>query len=513
MTAGAGLSGGGAGGDVQLSVDTTAIQARIANPCPAGQAITSVAANGAPTCVPVGTGDITQVTAGNGLNGGGAEGAVTLSVDTSAIQARLANACPAGQAIASVSAAGAVGCVAVGTGDITRVSVGPGLTGGGQSGDVTIGFDPTALQARVADPCPAGQAIVSIDQNGGRTCGPLGTGDITQVTAGNGLIGGGASGAVALAVDATAFQARLRSVCPANEAMTGVDQAGNVACQPVGDIQGVTAGFGLTGGAGSGTATLNVDTNTVQARVVGSCPNAGEFMTAIGNNGQATCANVYGTTEAVTHYGAAGRLGATALFQPDGGDNGVFLEGRSGGEGGGFFANGDVAAIWSPGDGGARVAGVDNGAVLLAIYDEDNFGGADVPAMFSFSNFGSRAFAAHNGAYLSGGRVWTNTSDVALKDDFATVDADAVLEGIGALPITEWSYDNEKDGGVRHLGPMAQDFYDAFGLGYDEKSIPTVDADGVALAGIQALRDRNLKLQARVEELEARLAAIEARLR
>jgi hypothetical protein len=40
---------------------------------------------------------------------------------------------------------------------------------------------------------------------------------------------------------------------------------------------------------------------------------------------------------------------------------------------------------------------------------------------------------------------------------------------------------------VRHLGPTAQDFYEVFGLGDDDKYISTVDADGVALAAIQAL--------------------------
>ncbi len=38
-----------------------------------------------------------------------------------------------------------------------------------------------------------------------------------------------------------------------------------------------------------------------------------------------------------------------------------------------------------------------------------------------------------------------------------------------------------------HLGPMAQDFYDSFGLGSDNKGIATVDADGVALAAFRGL--------------------------
>ena len=43
------------------------------------------------------------------------------------------------------------------------------------------------------------------------------------------------------------------------------------------------------------------------------------------------------------------------------------------------------------------------------------------------------------------------------------------------------------DGAVRHIGPVAQDFRAAFDLGADDKTIATVDADGVALAAIQGL--------------------------
>ncbi len=64
------------------------------------------------------------------------------------------------------------------------------------------------------------------------------------------------------------------------------------------------------------------------------------------------------------------------------------------------------------------------------------------------------------------------------------------FRGSTRLPISKWSYKVE-DGSVRHIGPMAQDFAAAFGLGSDDRSIGTVDADGVALAAMQALlRDR-----------------------
>jgi hypothetical protein len=63
---------------------------------------------------------------------------------------------------------------------------------------------------------------------------------------------------------------------------------------------------------------------------------------------------------------------------------------------------------------------------------------------------------------------------------------------------------------------MAQDFYAAFGLGESETYISTVDADGVALAAIQALYQRsqaleaeNVALRQQISDLEARVAGLE----
>jgi chromosome segregation ATPase len=56
------------------------------------------------------------------------------------------------------------------------------------------------------------------------------------------------------------------------------------------------------------------------------------------------------------------------------------------------------------------------------------------------------------------------------------------------------------------MGPMAEDFAETFGLGDDDESIATIDADGVALAAIQGLaieHDEMLaEYQERIDELE-----------
>lgn len=97
-------------------------------------------------------------------------------------------------------------------------------------------------------------------------------------------------------------------------------------------------------------------------------------------------------------------------------------------------------------------------------------------------------------------------SDRNLKHNFSPVDEDAILRTVAELPIQEWSYTFESPE-IRHMGPMAQDFRAAFELGYDDKRIPTVDADGVTFASIQALYRRVVQLEARQQQMQTELSA------
>jgi hypothetical protein len=107
-----------------------------------------------------------------------------------------------------------------------------------------------------------------------------------------------------------------------------------------------------------------------------------------------------------------------------------------------------------------------------------------------------------------GGGSWSNLSDRNAKENFTAADGRQILERVAVLPISLWNYKSQAPS-VRHIGPVAQDFAAAFGVGEDEKHITTVDESGVALAAIQGL---NTKLEDRLQEKDAAIEALKKRL-
>jgi hypothetical protein len=115
------------------------------------------------------------------------------------------------------------------------------------------------------------------------------------------------------------------------------------------------------------------------------------------------------------------------------------------------------------------------------------------------------------GAYLTTGGTWTNSSDRNKKENFLDVDGEELLRRLAAIPITTWNYKTEAKA-MRHLGPMAQDFFAAFHLGDSDKAISTVDEGGVALAAAKALEARTATQQQRIDALQRENAELRERL-
>lgn len=106
----------------------------------------------------------------------------------------------------------------------------------------------------------------------------------------------------------------------------------------------------------------------------------------------------------------------------------------------------------------------------------------------------------------------TPGSSRTIKQGFEAVDTQSILNRVVSMPITSWTY--KRDANVRHIGPMAEDFFANFQVGADDKGISVTDSAGVAFAAIQGLyqdvQQKNAALEARNAELEARLAKLEA---
>ena len=93
------------------------------------------------------------------------------------------------------------------------------------------------------------------------------------------------------------------------------------------------------------------------------------------------------------------------------------------------------------------------------------------------------------------------TSDRNAKENFTPLDPEGVLAKVASLRVTEWNYKVDSTD-QKHIGPMAQDFHNAFGLnGNDDQHISMVDEGGVALAAIQGLNEK-LEKQSRAKDAE-----------
>jgi hypothetical protein len=105
----------------------------------------------------------------------------------------------------------------------------------------------------------------------------------------------------------------------------------------------------------------------------------------------------------------------------------------------------------------------------------------------------------------------TQGSSRAIKRGFETVGAEEVLDKVSRLELTRWQYRADASG-ARHIGPMAEDFHDAFGLGKDDKHIAPGDIAGIAVLSVQALRQKVVDQQAEIERLRSQGHEMSSRL-
>jgi hypothetical protein len=163
---------------------------------------------------------------------------------------------------------------------------------------------------------------------------------------------------------------------------------------------------------------------------------------------------------------------------------------------------------------GLNAKAVDNGAFVWA----DSTGSAissTAPNQFVVRASGGVTFFSDPGATAgvtlpAGSGSFSSLSDRNSKTNFSVVNQRDILERLLGVPIATYSYKTQD--GVRHIGPVAQDFAAAFGVGEDERRISVVDADGVAFAAIQGLYQMVDEREARIAAQESQLADLQQRL-
>lgn len=121
-----------------------------------------------------------------------------------------------------------------------------------------------------------------------------------------------------------------------------------------------------------------------------------------------------------------------------------------------------------------------------------------------------------SGVTLAGNaNSWASISDSTRKENFLAADGSDFLEKIAALRLGSWNYKGQDKTAYRHYGPMAQEFFAAFGhdgigvIGNDT-TIATADIDGVMMIAIKALINENEKLKEGNATMARRLERLEA---
>lgn len=250
----------------------------------------------------------------------------------------------------------------------------------------------------------------------------------------------------------------------------------------------------------------NVTSPNIVGGYIGNTVTAGKFGAVIGGGG--TSGNINQVTDSYGTVGGGYGSSAGSLATVSGGQ-GNTASGYASAIPGGYL---NVASGMFSFAAGNRAKSLHQGSFVFA-----DSQGAD------FSSTGNNQFLVRatggvgfytnlpaqptTGVVLSpGSGSWSSASDRNAKQNFSAVNARAILARVAALPLETWNYKSQ-DANIRHIGPMAQDFYTAFNVGEDDKHITTVDADGVALAAIQGLNQVIEAQQAEINSLKILLGA------
>ncbi len=477
-----------------------------------------------------GGGDITAVIAGAGLTGGATSGDATLSVATGGITSAMIQD---GAVSLADLAPNSVDSSKIVDGSVSLADLAPSSVDSSKLVDGSIGsadVNSAQIQLRVTGSCPAGESIRQINSDGTVVCevDDVGAaGGVTAVTASAPLASsGGTTPNISLpnviiattntAIGASALQSNTtgngNTASGVNALRTNTTGDGNTASGDSALLSNTTGISNTASGLDALRLNATGDNNTASGRNALRLNTTGISNTASGAN--ALLANSTGNNNTAS--------GESALSENTTGD--------------GNTASGLRALHFNTTGHNNTASGVE--ALLSNTTGSENTAigsGADV----SGSNL-TNATAIGNGAIvdasnkirLGNGAVTVIEAQVGLtvvsdrnqKENFKPVDGEEVLKEIGGLGLTSWNFIGHDPKQFRHYGPMAQEFFAAFGHdGIGTIGTPTTisstDMAGILMIATQTLEKRTTEqrkeidaLQAENTELKARLEALERRI-
>ncbi|MEI6520131.1 MAG: tail fiber domain-containing protein [bacterium] len=104
----------------------------------------------------------------------------------------------------------------------------------------------------------------------------------------------------------------------------------------------------------------------------------------------------------------------------------------------------------------------------------------------------------NGGCYLGSDGVWYSASSREIKHDFQPVDKSDILQKVSETTLEEWRYNATPN--AKHIGVVAEDFAEKFGLGDNPEGLNPLDVCGVLWAAVQELTRKVAELEAKLEK-------------
>jgi hypothetical protein len=385
---------------------------------------------------------------------------------------------------------------------------------------IRVGSDPMMTPMTKLVSVPYSYRVGTIDGASGGTI----SGDVTI----NGKVNGG-TGSSNPGASATVFGANNGSTANYATVSGGLNSGATAPAATVGGGNGnvasnndavVSGGYGNSASGSRGT--VGGGAYNMARGAFSTVGGGGSGAIADSNSASGLCATIAGgarnsaSNQMATVGGGSGNLASGGYSTISGGVNNQSSNIETTVCGGG----GNIASGW-----GATVCGgytnTASGFISLAAgmqaraVNDGSFVWADGNGI-DFTSTASNQFSARasggfrmvtNPSSLIGSQLppnstaWIALSDSTKKTDIRPVDTQSILQKVAALPVREWRYKAQPNPSIRHIGPMAQDFWAAFHLGEDSLGISTIDPAGIALAAIQELNKKVTEIDALKKEV------------